>query len=87
MSIYLSVCVCSDSIERLSDGGSRCSRLLPGLERDGVRDERGGRQPIDPPAGADDAEKRARHEEPQRDPLRPRKHQSLHAGQSLLEAG
>ena len=47
-----------------------------------VGHERRGCEPVDAPSRADHAAQRARHQEPLRDPLRPREHQPLHAGRS-----
>ena len=70
-----------DIVQRLGDGGGRRCRLLPRIKRHCVRHERGRRKPINSPSCTDNAAQRTRHQEPLRDPLRPREHQPLHAGQ------
>ena len=70
----------TDTVQGLGDGRSRRGGLLPRVERYGVRHERRGREPINSPSCTDDAAQRTRHQEPLRDPLRSREHQSLHAG-------
>ena len=69
-----------DTVERLCDGVRRCRRLLPRVKRHHLSDERRGRSPIHSAARSDDTAQRPRHQEPLRDPLRPREHQPLHAG-------
>ena len=71
-----------DTVEGLGDGGGRCSRLLPRVKRHCVRHKRRRREPINSPSCTDNAAQRSRYQEPVRDPLRPREHQPLHAGQS-----
>jgi len=70
-----------DTVERLGDGGSRRRRLLSRVQRHGVGHERGRREQINPPSCSDDAAQRPRYQEPLRDPLGPREHQSFYAGQ------
>ena len=58
-------------------------RLLPRLQRDRVRGQRGERAPLDAALGADHAQKHLGYEEPPRDPLRQRKHFVSHAGKQI----
>ena len=77
---FYSVICGADSVEGLGDGCGRRGRLLPRLQRDCVGDEHRGRAQIHATARTDHAPQRPRHQEPLRDPLRPREHQPLHAG-------
>ena len=70
----------TDPIEGFGNGGRRRSRLLSRLECDDLRHKHRRRSPIDASSRADDSSKCTRNKEPQRDTLRPREHQSLHAG-------
>ena len=73
-----------DPVEGLCDCSCRRRRLLPCVQRHDFHHERRGREPIDASTRTDDPPQRPRHQEPLRDPLRPREHQPLHAGPTLL---
>jgi len=75
--------LCVDLVEGLGD--SRCRRrcLLPRVQRHDIHHERRGREPIHASTRPDHPPQRPRHQEPLRDPLRPREHQSLHAGRLI----
>ena len=72
-----------DSVQGLSNCGGRCRCLLPRVQRHDIDHERRGREPIHTSTRPDDPAQRPRHQEPLRDPLRPREHQPLYAGLAM----
>ena len=81
MSVALTDCVWrADTVQRLGDSLCGRSRLLPSVQRHHLGHQRRGRASVDAPARSDHSTQRARHQEPLRDIVRPRKHQPLHAG-------
>ena len=80
-----SVALLLDPVERFSDGSGRRRCLLSHLERYHLRDERRRCAQIDEALGPDDTSQRSRNKEPQRNSVRPREHQPLHAGDSVAQ--
>ena len=54
--------------KRLRDSVRRRRRVLPRVERHGVRGQRGECSPLDTTVGADHAQKHPRYQKPSRDP-------------------
>ena len=73
---------CLDPVERLGDGRCRRCCLLPRLKRHDIHHERRGREPVYASTRPDDPPQRPWHQESLGDPLRPREHQPLHAGET-----